>query len=64
MQAQKSMEELIDTNPVAVYKALKDMIEPQNKKSPFIPCKQTMAPDYSFADQTAETNVARHIRRE
>ena len=50
LQAQKSMEELIEANPVAVYKALKDMVEPQYKKSPFIPCKQTAQIDYNFDD--------------
>ena len=58
------MEELIEANPVAVYKALKDMVEPQNKKSPFIPCKQKAQIDYNFDEQEGKVNLARHYKKE
>ena len=45
------MEEMVETNPVAVYNAIKDILfTSQNKQSPFIPCKQKPTADYSLEE--------------
>ena len=35
----RQMDEMVESNPVAVYSAIKDILFAQQKQSPFVPCK-------------------------
>ena len=59
------MEALLETNPVAVYRAMKDIVQvSSNKQSPFIPCKQKDTNDYSLEEGDDPSNFSKFIKRE
>ena len=58
------MDEMVDSNPVAVYHAIKDVLFSQKGQSPFIPCKQRNTADYSPVEGSDAENYARYIKRE
>ena len=58
------MDQLVDSNPVAVYKALKDIVSSQNKLNPFIPCKQKPTTDYILREGDNTENFAKYIKRD
>ena len=48
---QTELDEMVESNPVAVFSAIKDILfTSQRKQSPFIACKQKPTADYQLED--------------
>ena len=59
------MEYLMDNNPVAVYKAMRQANQVMASSNlPFIPCKQKSTADYNTVEGDSATNVAKFIKRD
>ena len=60
----RQMDEMVESNPVAVYGAIKDILFSQQKQSPFVPCKQKNTADYSLEEGDNPNNFAKYVKRE
>lgn len=55
---------MVESNPVAVFNAIKDILFVQRKQSPFIPCKQKNTVDYKLDDGDKPDNFAKFIKKD
>ena len=59
------MEMLVESNPVGVFKAMKEAQTLDNQYHlPFIPCKQKSTADYKMEEGATKTHVAKYIKRD
>ena len=60
----ESIEHLMDSNPVAVFRALKDVQALGAPKLPFIACKQQQLVEYSMQVGETKSNMAKYIQKD